>query len=157
MPSTAYPRNFLDTAFIPKNWDLIAPIYEDLMARTLTSVGELESLLVDISELEAVVGEYAARLYVKKDLDTTDEAAAEAWKNWQTNVQPKLSEANFKLQQKWASSPLCDELNQDEFGIYIKRTRAAIELFREENLPLQVEESTLATEYGKIVGTQAVE
>jgi len=52
--------------------------------------------------------------------------------------------------------PYTGELDKREFFTYIRRVKKQIELFRENNIPLQAELSVLAQQYGMIAGKMTV-
>ncbi|HEY8388674.1 MAG TPA: M3 family oligoendopeptidase, partial [Parasegetibacter sp.] len=62
-----------------------------------------------------------------------------------------------KLNRKLISSPYVENLDQDLFFTYLRAVKKQIELFREENIPLQAELSVMQQQYGQIAGKMLVE
>jgi len=73
----------------------------------------------------------------------------------QPHIQPFLDLLNRKL----ADSPYLAELEAEDPGYltYLRTVRKNIELFREENIPLQSELSILQQQYGQITGRMTIE
>jgi oligoendopeptidase F len=53
----------------------------------------------------------------------------------QPNIQPYADALNKKL----LSSPFLKELDEEKYFTYLRNVKKSIELFREENIPLQAE------------------
>jgi oligoendopeptidase F len=66
---------------------------------------------------------------------------------------PRVEEAENELARKLLDSGL----QPDGLGVPLRRMRVDVELFREENLPLQTEEQLLVEQYSKITGGQTIE
>jgi oligoendopeptidase F len=71
----------------------------------------------------------------------------------QPNIQPYADTLNKKL----ISSPLLNDLNKDTYFTYIRNVKKSIELFKDENIPLQAECAVLQQQYGQITGAMTVE
>jgi oligoendopeptidase F len=52
---------------------------------------------------------------------------------------------------------LLNDLQKDTYFTYIRNVKKSIELFREENIPLQAEISVLQQQYGQITGAMTVD
>ncbi|MCA9882401.1 MAG: M3 family oligoendopeptidase [Anaerolineae bacterium] len=132
-------------------WDDFAPYYDDLLARAVDG-DSLEQWLGDWSSTSKLVMEVGSRLRVATTVDTTDEEASARYKAFMANVFPKVQEKSFLLNKKLVDTGIVPE----GMAIPMRRIRAEIELFREENLPLFVQESDLGLAYNKLVGAQTV-
>ncbi|PJF21903.1 MAG: M3 family oligoendopeptidase [Phototrophicales bacterium] len=133
-------------------WDDIQPYFEELESRELTEE-TLNQWMADWSNLGALLWENFARAQVATTQNTADEQAEAYLKNLYATVFPKMSEANNRLNKKLVESGL----KPDNFDVPLKKMQADIELFREENIPLQVREQALGMEYAKITGAQTVQ
>lgn len=91
--------------YIPQNldikWEILAPIFDELLNRSLTSVADLEQWLKDKSELEAALEENFAWRYIKMSCDTNNEALVQAFQYFAEEVEPKIApianQLNIKL------------------------------------------------------------
>jgi oligoendopeptidase F len=61
------------------------------------------------------------------------------------------------LNKKLINCPYTKELDQDKYFTYIRSIKKSIDLFREENIPLQAESSVLQQQYGMIAGKMTIE
>ncbi|MCA9892653.1 MAG: M3 family oligoendopeptidase [Anaerolineae bacterium] len=132
-------------------WDDFAPYYDDLLVRAVDG-DSLGKWLGDWSSISKLVMEVGSRLRVATTVDTTDEEASARYKAFMANVFPKVQEKSFLLNKKLVHTGIVPE----GMAIPMRRIRAEIELFREENLPLFVQESDLGLAYNKLVGAQTV-
>jgi oligoendopeptidase F len=138
------------TPFMDWSWDQIQPYFDELAARDLTHV---ESWLSDWTYLSRLLSERAVRLQLGYHQNTTDkEAEARLFADLEAIV-PNAEAAGQKLREKLLNSGLTPQ----GMEIPLRAMRADAELFREENLPIQVELQKLATQYDKILGAQTVE
>lgn len=132
-------------------WAQFAPYYADLEARALDAAS-VDTWLADWTRLTELLGEMNARLNVATTQNTADEAADQAYRRYLDAMVPAREQAEFKLQQKLIASGL----EPDNFAVPLRAMRGEVELFREENLPLLVEEAKLGLAYNRIVGAQTV-
>jgi oligoendopeptidase F len=118
---------------------------------------EFTQWLKKISDLESSVSEDLAWRYIRMTCDTTNKEHEAAYLDFVQNIQPELAPLEDQLNRKVVESPFAKEAEQDEaVRIYFRSLRGAIELYREENIPLQAELSTLAQEYSSIQGAMSV-
>ena len=150
-------RHFLPEDFKVTDWDTLEPYFKNLIEREIHSAKELENWLKDISELEAVVSEDACWRQIRMTCDTTDKALEEAFTFFCMEIQPKLQPYADLLNRKLISNPFIGELDQKKYFTYLRNVRKSIDLFREENIPLQAELSVMQQQYGAIAGRMTVE
>jgi oligoendopeptidase F len=89
--------------------------------------------------------------------DTTDKKLEEAFAYFCMEIQPKLQPYADKLNRKLVENPFIAELDKDKFFTYLRSVRKSIDLFREENIPIQAELSVMQQQYGAIAGKMTVE
>ncbi|WP_345163943.1 M3 family oligoendopeptidase [Nibribacter koreensis] len=150
------PRVCMPAEFEVSDWASLEPIFEELKNRPVNSLAELEKWISDRSELESVLSENLAWRYIKMTCNTQDEALTEAFQFFVTEIEPKASPYDDAFNRKLVASPYADQLDQKQYFIYLRGVRRAIELFREENIPLQTEISTKSQQYGAIAGAMMV-
>ncbi len=151
------PRRFLPEGFTVTDWPTLEPFFKDLVDRELGSRAALEQWLRDLSELEAIVGEDAAWRQIRMTCDTENKALEDAFTFFVMEIQPKLTPYMDKLNRKLVENPFLGELNDEAYEVYLRNVKKSIELFREENVPLQSEISVMAQQYGVISGKMSVE
>ncbi|MDQ7030662.1 MAG: M3 family metallopeptidase [Ardenticatenia bacterium] len=133
-------------------WEDVAPYYQDLQRRPLTAE-TVEAWLADWSALADHLSEQYARLYVATTLNTADEEAERRYKAFVKEMMPRVKQAEHHLRRRLLESGL----RPVNFELPMKRMEVSVRLFREENIPLMVEERHLTNEYNKITGAQTVE
>jgi len=150
-------RHFVPAEFKVATWETLEPYFKDLLDRNIGSKEDLEQWLKDTSELEAVVSEDACWRQIKMTCDTTDKSLEEAFTYFCMEIQPKLQPYADALNRKLINSPFTNELDKDKYFTYLRNVRKSIELFREENIPLQAELSVMQQQFGVITGAMTVE
>ncbi len=150
-------RTFLSKDFTVTTWENLEPFFQQLLDRNIDSKADLELWLKDMSELEAVVSEDACWRQIKMTCDTTDKALEEAFTYFCMEIQPKLQPYADALNKKLIASLFIAELDADKYFTYLRSVKKNIDLFREENIPIQAELSVLQQQYGAIAGKMTVE
>lgn len=146
--------------YIPQNleikWDNLSPIFEELQNRSIDSQTELEQWLRDKSELEAALEEDFAWRYIKMSCDTANEQLVKDFQYFATDIEPKIAPLANELNKKLVESPFVDELDQQKYFVYLRGVRKALELFREENIPLFTELQVKQQQYQGVTGAMSV-
>jgi oligoendopeptidase F len=149
------------TDFVPAdidatNWDNLQPYYQQLLDREFKCSGCLEQFLLDRSELDAAASEAGSNLYIAMTCNTEDENAKNAFLSFVENVEPELKKLGFELNKKVVGSQHIDSLDKDRFGVLVRDWCADVEIFRDENVPLQTEDTKLGQEYAELCGAMMV-
>lgn len=150
-------RTFVPQDFVITDWQSLAPFFTDLLERAIPSLNDLEAWLKDLSELEAVVSEDVCWRQIKMTCDTTDTALEQAFTFFCTDIQPQIQPIADALNKKLIAHPLLAELDHGPYRTYFRSIRKNIELFREENIPLQSELAVMQQQFGVISGKMTVE
>src|SRR6267142_326554 len=150
------------SAFVPADlnatkWANLQPLYQALIDRPLKCENCLETLLLDRSELDATANEAGAVLYINMTCHTDDQAKKAAYLDFVENVAPELKRIGFELDKKIVSSPHAAKLNPQRYGVLLRNMRADVEIFRDDNVPLQTEETKLAQQYEETCGAMTVQ
>ncbi len=152
-----YPRRFLPPDLPAGEWQELAPLFDDLEKRPLSSRKEVEEALLDLSELLSAVEEEGAIRYIRMTCDTTNPAHEQAYLTFLENVVPKVEEALHRLRVRFTQSPAWKDLPPERYEVLQRKWENAVRIFREENIPLKVEEEKLGQRYQKIFGAMTVE
>ncbi len=150
-------RHYLPQNFTVTTWEVLEPYFKELTERPLDTQAALEQWLKDISEVEAAVSEDACWRQIKMTCDTTDPKLEEAFTYFCMEIQPKLQPYADKLNRKLIDSPFTTQLDKDLYFTYLRNVKKNIELFREQNIPIQAELSVMQQQYGVIAGKMAIE
>lgn len=140
------------TALLNWTWSDIEPYYADLAQRSVSD-DTITLFLADWTRIGDLVEEIFSRMHVSTTVDTADQEAEQRFHQFLDLVYPKLEEAEHVLKQKLLQA----DVAVPGFEMPLHRMRTEAELFREENLPVMVEEHKLSMEYDKIIGAQTVE
>lgn len=154
---TSIPRKYLPKDFKITDWQSLEPFFKELLERPIQSKQDLENWLSDLSETEAVIGEDAAWRQIRMTCDTENKALEDAFTFFVTEIQPKMQPYGDKLNRKLVENEFTKTLTGDAYKVYLRNVKKSIELFREENIPLQSEIAVLAQQYGVISGKMSVE
>src|SRR3989337_290072 len=150
-------RHFIADDFRVTDWAGLEPYFVNLLERNLGTREDLEQWMKDASELEAVISEDACWRQIKMTCDTENKALEESFTFFVTQIQPFIQPYADKLNKKLLESPFTSELDQKKYFTYLRSVKKSIELFREENIPIQAELSVLAQHYGTVSGKMTVE
>lgn len=150
-------RKYLPEDLIISDWSSIEPYFKELLEREINSKAELEKWLKDMSELEAMINEDSCWRQIKTTVDTTDKKAEESFNYFFTEIQPRIQPYAFALNKKLINCSFTAELDKEKYFTFLRSIRKHIELFREENIPIQSELSVMQQHYGMITGKMTVE
>ena len=150
------------TDFVPADidaskWENLQPYYQQLLDRKFKCSGCIKQFLLDRSELDAAAGEAGSNLYIAMTCNTEDEAAKAAFLSFVEEVEPELKRVGFELNKKVVQCEHVRDLDEDRFGVLIRDWTADVEIFREENVPLQTEDTKLGQEYAEFCGAMMVD
>jgi len=155
MPSAA-------TGFVPadldaSDFDQIQPLLGALLDRPVDDAEGFGRWLADRSDLESACSEARATLYIDMTCRTGDERAQRAYTRFIEQVAPRIKPLAFDLDRRHVE--LAERFG-DAGGRYLvlnRDTTAEVELFREQNIPLQTELDRLSQKYDQICGAMTVE
>src|ERR1700753_4472133 len=152
---TKKPHNYLPANFEIK-WENLEPLLTELRDRPINSVEELEHWLHDRSELEAALEEDFAWRYIRMTCDTMSEELLQKFPYFATEIEPKIAPYSNELNKKLVNSEWADKLHEEKYFIYLRGVKKALELFREENIPLQTDIQVEQQKYQSITGAMSV-
>jgi oligoendopeptidase F len=146
--------------FVPKDLRVtdfasVEPLYQELLSRPISSRAQMDKWLADFSELTAVVDEVGSRRYIDKSCHTDDAEIEKAYMQFVEEIEPRIKPLYFELQKKYLSSPHRAQ-DSPALSILERKWKADVELFREENIPLETEVVKLNADYDKICGAMMV-
>ncbi|MCW5756327.1 MAG: M3 family oligoendopeptidase [Phycisphaeraceae bacterium] len=148
--------------FVPEDidatrWENVQPLFDTLASRPVATLGELQQWLVDRGELEAACSEAQANLYIAMTCDTANADKKAAYTNFLDKVAPRLKPARFRLDQRQVELAGALGLGGDRYEVLHRDVKADVELFREENVPIQTEIDKIEQGYTETVGAMTVD
>ena len=134
----------------------ITTLYRNLLDRKLDTSDQLSQWLADFSELASVVDEYGSRRYIDKSCHTDDEAIKKRFLQFVEEVEPELKPLAFALQKQYLKSPARTKLSGVRFEVLNRRWQADVDIFRDENVPIETQITREVTDYDEINGKMMV-
>ncbi|QSE99122.1 M3 family oligoendopeptidase [Fulvivirga lutea] len=151
-------RKFVPEDFKVKDWEGLKSFFEDLEKREINSLSDLRKWFKDRSEIESILSEDAGWRYINMTRYTDNEEYTKAYQYFVQEIQPKIAPISDRLNKKAVSSDFLKDLEKESgFDIMIREMRKDIEIFREENIPLNTEIQTETQKYGQLSGAMTVE
>jgi len=152
-----YNRTFIARDMDLGNWKSIEPYLHTLLEEPIDTRQQLEAWMLKLSEISAAIGEESSVRYIQMTCNTDDQELEKAYLHYVQDILPKCEPVFFELNKKFLSSPALGELPKERYEVYIRNRKNDVELFREENIPLQTEDETLSQQYQKACGEQTVD
>jgi oligoendopeptidase F len=149
-------RIFAPQNFTAGNAEETENLFKQLEQRDIPDAESLRKWILDWSELSSVLAEEYSRRYVSMTCDTKNESAAAAYEFFVSNIEPIISKETEKLQRKIIEHKNLNDL-ENEFGNWFKAVRTDLELFKEENIPLETELNLEIQKYQKITGAMSIQ
>jgi oligoendopeptidase F len=150
-------RTYLPQDFELNTWEDLMPFFEELKNRNISSKEDLERWLADLNELESYTNENAAWRYIRYTCNTENEEIKNQYLYFINQISPRLAPYSHELNLKLVNSPFKHELKGEAYKIFLRSTQNAIDLYREENISLQVEAEELAQKYAEIQSQLTIE
>lgn len=144
--------------FVMNSYEDVKPYFDELLAREVKTKEETMQWLTDSDELSAHISEDENWRYIRNSCDTKNEEYKQRYIVYISEIAPKLHEISDLLHKKIISLPALDEIAQENawYAILIKSIKQAINMYREENVLLQVELSETERLYGEITGAMMI-
>ena len=138
-------------AFAKAKWEDVAPYFDDLAERPLDQES-IEGWLRSWSTLEALVTEAAAQAMIAYTIDTSDPEKEADHLRFSMEILPRMEERSVELAKRLVATGY----STPELTTTLARFRTAIEIFREENVPIFAELEELSARYQRITGSMTV-
>ena len=148
-------------SFVPGDADLsdvktVIELYEKLYLRSIRSSKELEGFIFDRSELDAAVSQQGSILYIYMTCQTDDPKRAAAYKAFIEGIVPAIKPLEDRLNHKFLKEHEMHGLDEKRYEVYIRDVKCNIEIFVDDNVPLQTQIDVLSQEYQTVSGAMTV-
>lgn len=137
-------------------WENLEPLFRELQNRPIESKQTLEQWMQDRSELDAVLEEDFAWRYIRMTCNTADENLLKEFQYFASEIEPKIAPISNELNRKLVNSESVKELDQEKYFVYLRGVNKALEIFRENNVPLLTEVQIEQQKYQSITGNMEV-
>jgi oligoendopeptidase F len=147
-----FPRRYVAPDAVFDTWPAAEVYYQELHERPIASLEEFERWLIDFSEVDAIFDEERVSRNIATTRATDDPERERRFLDFIENVYPHREPWHEKLRQKFVALAKQFPLPKKRYEVLERSIRNAIELFRAENIPLQVEHVKLIQRYRQITG-----
>lgn len=153
-PAPYKPRRFAPAELNLGDWEAIAPLFDRLETRAgeCAAVADLEQWLLDVGELYAALDQESSCRYIAMTCHTDNAEAEKAYLQFVEQIEPKLKPRQFALAKVFLGHALRGQLPKERYQVLDRDLALHVELFREENVPLETEEAKLGQQYQKLSG-----
>jgi oligoendopeptidase F len=153
------PRAFVPAELDLGNWDEILPVFDQLQQGIVAcqSAADLESWLLEVSELTTALDEESSKRYIAMTCHTSSDEAKQAYLAFVEKIEPGMKERLFQLAKAFVEHPRRGDLPAERYAVLDRDLTSMVELFREENVPLETEETKLGQQYQELMGGLTVE
>lgn len=152
-----FPRRYVAADACFDRWEAAEPYYRKLTERLLDSPVAVERWLLDFSELDSVFDEEGTSRYVAMTCQTDDAEREARFLKFITEVKPRREPWHHALRKKFVEAAGRIELPRRRYEVLERSARNAIEIYRDESIPLQTEDEQLRQQYQKITGAMTCE
>ena len=146
-----FPRQFMAANDNFTEVSVVEKAYAEALKLPVETLEELERFVDFWMEIVACIDEARSKNYVAMTCDTTDKEAEARFLSMVENIMPVMEAKDFELKGKFVASPAVDAL-PERYEVFVRDVKNEIELFRKENIPLQIEAAKLGQTYQKIAG-----
>ncbi|MCE5228086.1 M3 family oligoendopeptidase [bacterium] len=153
-----FPREYTRGVSDFGDWVQIEPLLAGLAEQIekIEAAGELEAWLLRESELNAALDEEYTRRYIAMTCATNDAGRERAYLEFLENIVPKLKPWHDRIARLYLKCPARGKLDPARAEVMDRRLQNEVEIYRDENVPLETEVSKLEQQYQKITGAMTV-
>ncbi|MBI4570062.1 MAG: M3 family oligoendopeptidase [Planctomycetes bacterium] len=146
-------RRFVPPEFQPDDWPQVERLLDRLEATVADPGSNLRDYLLAEGELADVVEEEVHRRYVRKSCDTENAALRDAFMAYVGGVLPRYAQRSHRLNLLYMKHPGRAALPA-QYRMFDLVMANQVELHRDENIALAVEESRIVASYDELTGAQ---
>jgi len=144
------PRRYFSESLNVTKWGNVEIEMKKLEEEEITSAYELIGFMEKVGELSDILSEEMAWRYIDMTRFADNDEYSNKFNEFYAGVIAKTKPYDFKFNQKFYDSPYRKDLDKEHYAHLNMIIANDIELYREENIPLQVKEQELANKYGSI-------
>ena len=148
-------KEFKDAIGLEKIENTLEQCFNSILNQNVGTVIELELWLSTLDKIMDIVNERINRDYCKFQCHNNDEIIKQRFDYDQEKVLPIVKRYEAKFNKFFYESAFRKELSS-EYDVLVKKKINAIELFRQENIGLEIKEDKLTTDYCTITGSMSV-
>ena len=148
--------------FVPEGADLtraetVAELYRTLLDQPIGSQEQFDNWMLDLSELSAALEQVGSILYVRMTCQTDDKERAEAYRHFMETVVPAVRPLEDKVTRKYLEQRERFAAEPKRYEVLDRNSRADVQVFRDQNVPLQTQVELLSQEFQTVAGAMTAE
>jgi oligoendopeptidase F len=147
-----FPRRFAPEGLDAGSKQALDPVFMDLEERPLASAGDLVRWLEDWSELASVIAEEESKRYIEHTCRTNDPDTERRYLEFQREIAPFVKPRFQHLKEKFAAAPHRTQIDPDRYHVLNRSILSEVELYREDNVPLETRDAELVADWQRISG-----
>jgi len=144
------PRQYFAENLDVTKWENVEIEMKKLAEEEISSPKDLIDFMEKSGELSDILSEEMAWRYINMTRFADDDEYSKKFNEFYAGIIAKTKPYDFKFNKKFYDSPFRKELDEKKYAHLNKIIANDIELYREENIPLQVKEQELANKYGSL-------
>jgi oligoendopeptidase F len=154
----AQKRVFVPNTVDLGDWSQVEPMFKQLieLAGSIENVKDLEDWVLIGGELGAALDEEVAKRYINMTCDTASKDSKKAYLHFIETIEPGAKPYWHKLKELFVASPFAKKLPLKRWMVFKRGVDMEIKLFREANIPLQVQDAKLSQKYQELSGAMTV-
>ena len=156
-PPRDFERTFVAEDAVFDTWPAAEIYYHKLLERPIESQADLEQWLVDFSEVDSVFDEEYIARRIETTRYTADKQVEQRFLDFVVNVYPEREPWHDKLRHRLIELAQRFSLPEKRYEVLLRSVQNSIELFREANVPLEIEHAKQVQEHQQITGAMTVE
>ncbi|PKN79447.1 MAG: M3 family oligoendopeptidase [Candidatus Cloacimonetes bacterium HGW-Cloacimonetes-1] len=122
--------------------------YEQITSTAPQNATELITLMEKSSDISAALSDELSWRYIRMTCHADDETFEKAYNDFYSNIFAPTEPYRFEVQKLFYESPYRDDLDPELYLHLEQIISNEIQLYREENIPIKIQESELANRYG---------
>jgi len=150
-------NSFIEKDFDVLDIDKIQPYFTDLLEREINSKKELVTWMKDRSALEGKIYEEEGWIYINLQRATNSDNLKSKFEKLIKEILPKVKPLSHQLKVKLVDCPYVEELDKDQYQIFLRSIKNQVALFNEDNIALASKISMASSKYGEICGSMTIE
>lgn len=136
--------------------DDVKEFFDELKSKDISSLSDLEDFVKGVSDIDSLLSANHAWRYIRQSCDTANQSYKKSFDDFIENIQPIWIKVSDQLNKKMAYNDFVDQLDT-RYKILIRWVKSSLELYREENIPLFIQEQKLEAEYENIISQMTIQ
>lgn len=151
-PERLERRKFTPHSINLCDWNQVNTLFQELQARSIDGPAELEQFYLDVCDLNSALTEEYCRIQLATSVDTEDATARKRFMHFNEVIMAPVSKLMTDLDNRFLDSQYVNQLDPDRYHQLMRLLKNSRELFKVENIPLQIKDSQLADQFNQIAG-----